>query len=65
MHIFVEYKGRHEIEIEICYPFLIKGLCRPFRSTRISHEGLDFTKTRFNESCLIRRWHRTLQITFT
>lgn len=65
MHIFVEYKGRHEIEIEICYPFLIKGLCRPFRSTRISHEGLDFTKTRFNESCLVRRWNRTLQITFT
>lgn len=30
MHIFIEYKGRHEIKIEICYLFLIKGLCRLF-----------------------------------
>lgn len=66
MHIFTEYKGRHEIKMEICYLFLIKGLCRPFRSTRVSHEALDFTKTkRSNESCLVRRWHRTVEITFT
>lgn len=60
MHIFIKYKGRHETKIGNCYPFLIEGSCRLFRSTRISHEGLEFAKTCFNE-----RWHRTVQITFT
>jgi hypothetical protein len=47
MHIFIEYKERHETKIGICYRFLIKGLCRLFRSIRISHEGLEFTKNVF------------------
>lgn len=38
MHIFIEYKGRHETTIGICYLVLIKGSCRLFRSIRTSHE---------------------------